>query len=109
MFLIKLRNTYSKKKVNCEPLFNNPNIDNPSKFEEPPQRIPKWLIPEYNYGGKVPISHQYRDDTKGAEKKGDVYWPTEKLEKMEKAIQNNNTFKWDDTYQKVLDIGTSII
>ena len=49
-----------KKKVDCTALFNNPDIDNVSQFENPPMRIPKWLVPEYNYGGRVPITNFYR-------------------------------------------------
>ena len=49
-----------KKNVDCLALFKNSDIDNVSQFESPPMRIPKWLVPEYNYGGRVPITNFYR-------------------------------------------------
>ncbi len=56
---------YIEKEVNCEALFSNPDIDVPSQFTDAPRRPPKWLAPEYTYGGRVPIVHWYLDDTKG--------------------------------------------
>ena len=105
MFLLyDIKKHQLQKKVNCEPLFNNPDIDNPSDFEEPPHRIPKWLLPEYNYGGKVPISNYYRKDSTGIEENTYVYWAKEKLDVMEQAIKNN-TFIGPYGQQIVLDIG----
>jgi hypothetical protein len=31
------------KKVDCPALFNDPNIDSPSEFENPPKEIPGYL------------------------------------------------------------------
>ena len=53
-----------EKEINCMALFTNPDIDASSEFEYPPSEIPKWLMADYNYGGNVPISYYYRDDTK---------------------------------------------
>ena len=54
------------KKVDCDALFSNPDIDDPSQFHDPPSRIPKWLKDEYSYFGKVPIDYNhYLDDSKG--------------------------------------------
>ena len=55
---------FVEKEINCMALFTNPDIDASSEFEYPPSEIPKWLLADYNYGGKVPISYYYRDDTK---------------------------------------------
>ena len=54
---------FIEKEINCMALFTNPNIDACSEFEYPPSQIPKWLMADYNYGGNVPISYYYRDDT----------------------------------------------
>ena len=105
MFLLyDIKKHQLQKKVNCEPLFNNPDIDNPSDFEEPPHRIPKWLLPEYNYGGKVPISNYYRKDSTGIKGNIYLYWAKEKLDVVEQAIKNN-TFIGPYGQQIVLDIG----
>ncbi len=54
------------KKVDCDALFSNPDIDDPSQFHDPPSRIPKWLKDEYSYSGKIPIDYNYYyDDSKG--------------------------------------------
>ena len=54
------------KEVDCKALFENENIDNVGQFKEPPMRIPKWLYSDYDYNGRVPIEHFYRDDSKGS-------------------------------------------
>ena len=54
---------FVEKEINCMALFTNPDIDASSEFEYPPSEIPKWLMADYNYGGNVPISYYYRDDT----------------------------------------------
>ena len=55
-----------QKKVDCDALFSNPDIDDPSQFHDPPKRIPKWLVEEYSYTGRVPVDYQYYfDDSKG--------------------------------------------
>ena len=46
-----------KKKVNCDDLFNNPDIDDPSQFKKPPMKIPDWLLNDYSYSGKVAIEY----------------------------------------------------
>ena len=51
-----------KKSVDCENLFKESNIDKKSVFNNPPMRIPKWLVPYYAYNGLVSISNIYRDD-----------------------------------------------
>ena len=53
-----------EKKIDCDALFRNSDIDASSEFQYPPQKIPKWLLSEYNYGGRVPISYYYRDDSR---------------------------------------------
>ena len=55
-----------EKEINCMALFTNPDIDASSEFEFPPTEIPKWLLADYNYGGKVQVFYDYRDDTKRA-------------------------------------------
>ena len=75
-----------KKSVNCEALFRNSNIDGPSQFKEPPKRIPKWLVPEYNYGGRVPIGLNYYSENLALEPNIYMHWRNEDLELMEKKI-----------------------
>ena len=53
-----------EKKIDCDALFRNLDFDTSSEFQYPPQKIPKWLLSEYNYGGRVPISYYYRDDSR---------------------------------------------
>ena len=77
-----------KKSVNCEALFRNPNIDGPSQFKEPPKRIPKWLVPEYTYGGQVPIGLNYYSENLALEPNIYMHWRNEVLEPMEKKIQD---------------------
>ena len=57
---------FVEKEINCMALFTNPDIDASSEFEFPPTEIPKWLLADYNYGGKVQVFYDYRDDTKRA-------------------------------------------
>ena len=65
-----------KKQVNCDALFNNPDIDDPSQFKKPPRKIPDWLLKDFSYSGKVQIKYEgpltstntvstYYDDSKG--------------------------------------------
>ena len=54
---------FVEKDINCMALFTNPDIDANSEFEYPLSEIPQWLLADYNYGGYVPISYYYRDDT----------------------------------------------
>jgi hypothetical protein len=56
---------FIEKKVDCKSIFSNPDIDDPAQFLDPPTRIPKWLAPEYTYGGRVDIANFYRDDAQG--------------------------------------------
>ena len=37
------------KNIQCPSLFSNADIDKPSKFEEAPMKIPKWLQNDYRY------------------------------------------------------------
>ena len=51
-----------EKTIDCDALFANPDIDAPGDFHDAPRKPPKWLAPEYTYGGQVPIQYSYRDD-----------------------------------------------
>ena len=62
------------KKVECNALFNNSDFDKLSEFESPLMKIPKWLVPEYTYGDRVKIKHNYMDDSKG--KPHNLDWTT---------------------------------
>ena len=53
------------KNIDCPALFNNSDFDKLSEFESPLMKIPKWLVPEYTYGDRVKIKHNYMDDSKG--------------------------------------------
>lgn len=56
---------FIEKKVDCEALFSNPDIDDPTQFYEPPKKIPKWLKDNYSYSGRVEIDYSdYFDDKK---------------------------------------------
>ena len=41
--LISLYLQILEKEVNCKALFTNPDIDQASEFQFPPQKIPKYL------------------------------------------------------------------
>ena len=51
------------KDIQCEPLFSNSKIDQPTQFQEAPQRIPKWLHEDFTYQGKVELKSDYRDQS----------------------------------------------
>ena len=53
-----------EKTIDCTTLFKNSDIDSSSEFDYPPHKIPKWMVPEYDYGGRVPIFYHYRDDSR---------------------------------------------
>lgn len=55
------------KNVDCPALFSNSDLDRPSVFEEPPMRIPKWLLDDYSYHGKVDMFNDFRDDSEPKE------------------------------------------
>ena len=80
-----------KKNVNCQAIFSDPNVDRVSEFEFPPHRIPKWLVPEYNFGGKVQMSNYYRDDTKVDERNAVVAnrWTKKVIDWIEGTYFNN--------------------
>ena len=60
-------------------------------------KIPKWLVPDFTYGGKVSISSHYRDDSirNDDENINSIYWTTENGDwnsanaMREKMILNN--------------------
>ena len=80
-----------KKNVDCQAIFSDSDVDRVSEFEFPPHRIPKWLLPEYNYGGKVQVSNYYRDDTKVDERKNVVTnrWTQKVIDWIEETYHNN--------------------
>ena len=82
--------------MNCRALFSNPDIDASSEFSEPPYKIPKWLVPEFNYGGKVKLGHYYMDDT-NYEHAGNVMFPnglwSKKLTDHINGTMTNGTFE----------------
>merc|ERR1711981_603790 len=55
-------------------------------------RIPKWLVPEYDYGGRVLITNFYRDDSKNWNNWKAGVWKQDIINKWESAIRNE-TFK----------------
>ena len=65
-----------KKETNCEALYSNPYIDEPSEFKIPPEFIPKWLKSHFTYNGKVPVNYNYMDNTKRLDE--DFAWTDEK-------------------------------
>ena len=85
-----------EKVIDCVGLFNSSDIDIDSEFEYPPYKIPKWLVPEYNYGGRVPISYYYRDDSKNENVKlledifGNIHWTTNLTKWIEDEIRSNH-------------------
>ena len=70
---------FIKKNVDCQAIFNNPDIDIVSEFKDPPKKIPKWLVPDFTYGGKISISSHYRDDSirNDDDNINSIYWTTE--------------------------------
>ena len=82
---------FIEKEINCMTLFTNPDIDASSEFEYPPSEIPNWLMADYNYGGNVPISYYYRDDTKRTKiKNGQIkhlQWTKNFTDLLENEIQ----------------------
>ena len=85
-----------EKNIDCVGLFSNSDIDINSEFEYPPYKIPKWLVPEYNYGGRIPISYYYRDDSKNDNVKvlednfGNIHWTTNLTKWIEEKIRSNH-------------------
>jgi hypothetical protein len=57
---------YTEKNVDCEAIFSNNLIDRPSEFDSPPMRIPKQLMPEFTYQGRVEYRYNFYDDSKGS-------------------------------------------
>ena len=51
------------KDINCPALFSNPDMDIPSQFKEPPIKIPRWLLDDYSYHGKVEINNGFYSKT----------------------------------------------
>ena len=51
------------KEVDCRALFENELIDAPSEFNSPPANIPKYLLSEFSYGGRVRLEKDWRDDS----------------------------------------------
>ena len=74
-----------RKNINCSGLFENSNFFD-TKFEYPPQRIPKWLITDFNYNGKVQIFNSYRDDTTNQEKNLTLNWSKEIIGLIEESF-----------------------
>ena len=70
-------------------LFNNSDFDKLSEFESPLMKIPKWLVPEYTYGERVKIKHNYMDDSKG--KPHNLDWT--KNIKIIEEMMNNDKFE----------------
>ena len=93
-----------KKNVDCEALFRNADIDISSDFPHPPQRIPKWLLPDYNYGGRVEVAKNYIDEIAH---NSDVFqnWPKDILTKMREMIKND-TFSGPYGIEYVRQINT---
>ena len=46
-----------KKDFDCDALFENLDIDRPSKFYSPPAKIPKHLLADFTYGGRVDVKY----------------------------------------------------
>ena len=92
-----------KKNVDCEALFRNPDIDISSDFPHPPQRIPKWLMPDYAYGGRVEVAKNYIDETHSTNLLQN--WPKEPLTKMREMIKND-TFSGPYGIEYVRQINT---
>ena len=93
-----------KKSVNCEALFSNPEIDILSDFPHPPKRIPKWLLSDYNYGGRVEVTRNYLDET-GYNSDMTSFWPKDMLTKMGEMIKND-TFKGPYGIEMVRQVNT---
>ena len=82
-------------------IFTNSDIDKGSEFEYPPYKIPKWLVPEYTYGGRVPISYNYRDDSRKDDDSkskniklledsfGNIYWGPNLIKWIETQVRSN--------------------
>ena len=54
-----------KKRFDCEALWSNPLIDEPSRFCSPPSIVPKWLKPQLTYNGRVGLEQYYFDAEPG--------------------------------------------
>ena len=48
-----------KKNFDCEAVWTNPLIDEPSRFCEPPKKIPKRLMPHFTYNGRIGVKEFY--------------------------------------------------
>ena len=77
-----------KKDINCSSIFEDFNVLN-AKFEYPPQRIPKWLLNDFNYDGKVQVINSYRDDATNQEKNLTHIWSKDVIQLIEKSFLNN--------------------
>ena len=47
---------------NCQALWNNSIFDEPSRFNEPVQKLPKYLIDHFSRNGHVKVTSHYYDD-----------------------------------------------
>ena len=90
-----------KKSVNCTALFKNSNIDGPSQFQEPPKRIPKWLVGEFTYGGQVPVTLSYYSENLALTSNIYMHWKNEVLESMVKKIRDG-TYTGISKYQRLI-------
>ena len=77
---------FIEKEVNCKALFENDLIDRPSELPRPPKKIPKYLLDDYTYNGRLELKSWYLDDTQGS---GSDFSPWEDwtMEYMEKHFQ----------------------
>ena len=90
-----------EKSIDCTTIFTNSDIDKGSEFEYPPYKIPKWLVPEYTYGGRVPIFYNYRDDSRKDDDSkskniklledsfGNIYWGLNLIKWIETQVRSN--------------------
>ena len=86
----------TEKTIECTALFKHSDIDSSSEFDYPLQKIPKWMLSEYNYGGRVPISYHYRDDSRK-----DDDSKSKNIKLLEDSFGNihwgDNLIKWIET------------
>ena len=90
-----------EKTIDCAALFTNSDIDSSSEFDYPPYKIPKWMVSEYDYGGRVPISYYYRDDSRKDDDSksknikiledsfGNIHWGPNVIKWLETQIRSN--------------------
>ena len=56
---------FIEKQIDCDALFGNDDIDKPGTFLSPPSKIPKYLLPQFTYDGRVKLIYEYFDDNEG--------------------------------------------